>query len=379
MRTLPHVMVRLLAPFVPLFSRRVWAHVEVLLAGTILTPGRRTVTAALRVMGLSQERQFQRYHRVLNRAVWSSLAVSRVLLGLLVAAFVPAGPVILALDETLERRRGAKIAAKGIYRDPVRSSHSHFVKASGLRWICLMLLVPIPWAGRVWALPFLTALAPSERYNRERGRQHKSLTAWAWQLLLLLRRWLPERPLVVVADSTYACLEFLARCQRLAHPITVITRLRLDAALYAPVPPRRPGQLGRPRVKGQRLPTLAARLADPATCWMTITVGHWYGQGERTVEVASDTAVWYHSGLPPVPIRWVLIRDPLGQFAPQALLSTDLSLDPTQIVAWFVLRWQLEVTLQEVRRHLGVETQRHSGRTRRSRARHRPCWASTAW
>ena len=200
MPTLPETMIRLLAPFRPLLSRRVWGHVEVLLAGTILTPGCRTVTAALRVMGLGRSRQFQRYHRVLNRAVWSGRAASRVLLGLLIQAFVPAGPVVLGVDETLERRRGAKIAAKGIYRDPVRSSRSHFVKASGLRWVCLMLLVPIPWAGRVWALPFLTALAPSERYDRERRRRHKPLTTWAGQLLLLVRRWLPRRALVVVAD-----------------------------------------------------------------------------------------------------------------------------------------------------------------------------------
>jgi hypothetical protein len=351
-------MIRLLAPFRPLFSRRVWMHVEVLLAGTILTPGRRTVTAALRVMGLGQSRQFQRYHRVLSRAVWSGRAVSRVLLGLLLQAFVPTGPVVLGMDETLERRRGAKIAAKGIYRDPVRSSHSHFVKASALRWVCLMLLVPIPWAGRVWALPFLTALAPSERYNRDRGRRHKPLTTWAWQLLLLVRRWLPERGLVVVADSTYACLEFLARCQRLARPITVITRLRLDAALYDPAPSRRPGQIGRPRLKGRRLPPLAARVIDPRTRWRTVTVASWYGRASRQVEIAADTAVWYHTGLPPVPLRWVLIRDPLGRFEPQALLCTDVTATPDQILAWFVRRWQVEVTFEEARCHLGIETQR---------------------
>ena len=358
MPTLPEPMIRLLTPFAPLFSRRVWRQVQVLIAGAILSPGRRTVTAALRVMGLEQEQQFQRYHRVLNRAVWSSLAVSQVLLGLLVATFAPSGPIVLGLDETLERRRGAKIAAKGIYRDPVRSSHSHFVKASGLRWVCLMLLVPIPWAGRVWALPFLTALAPSERYSRERGRRHKTLTDWARQLLVQARRWLPARALVVVADSTYASLELLASCQRLARPITVITRLRLDAALYAPAPPRQPGQRGRPRLKGQRLPTLAARLDDPLTRWTPALIASWYGAGQRQVEIASETALWYHPGLPPVPLRWVLIRDPLGQFEPQALLCTDLTVDPAQIVAWFVLRWQLEVTLQEARRHLGVESQR---------------------
>ena len=137
---------------------------QVLLTGAILADGPRTVTAVPRVMGLAQEKRFQKYHRVLRRVRWSSLATSRRLLGMLIDAFAPEGPLPMALDDTIERRRGAKIAAKGIYRDPVRSSHSHFVKASNLRWLCLMLVAPIPWAKRSWALPFCSLLAPSERY-----------------------------------------------------------------------------------------------------------------------------------------------------------------------------------------------------------------------
>jgi hypothetical protein len=167
-----------------------------------------------------------------------------------------------------------------------------------------------------------------------------------------------RRTLVLVADSSFAVLELLARVQRLHEPIIMIVRLRLDAALYAPAPPRRPGTKGRPRKKGQRLPSLAQVLTDPATVWQRVTIRHWYGQGPRTVEIASRTCVWYRSGLPVVPIRWVLIRDPRGQFKPQALLCTDVSVAPQQILEWFVLRWQLEVTLEEVRAHLGVETQR---------------------
>jgi hypothetical protein len=351
-------MLQLMVPFAPLFSRPVWHRALVLIAGTLLAPGKRTVCAALRAMGLGHSKHFACYHRVLNRARWSSLAVSQVLLGLLVTTFAPAGPLILGLDETIERRWGPKIAAKGLYRDGVRSSKGYFVKVSGLRWISLMLLVPIPWAERVWALPFLTALAPSERHDRDRHRHHKTPTDWGRQLLLQVRRWLPERALVVVADSGYAAIALLARCARLQHPIAVLTRLRLDAALYEPAPPRLPHQNGRPRIKGRRLPTLAARLADSTTAWTPVIVTNWYGEGRRAVEVASATALWYHSGQIPVPLRWVLVRDPLGQFDPQALLCTDLAADPAQILAWFVLRWQLEVTFEEVRRHLGVETQR---------------------
>ena len=356
MITLPIEIMTRLTPFAPLFSARVWRHAHLLAVGAILAPGQRMVSTVLRTLGLSHLSSFSTYHRVLNRAAWSSLAVSRVLLGLLVATFVPTGPLVVGIDETLERRRGAKIAAKGIYRDAARSSKSQFVKSSGLRWVCLMLLVPIPWAQRVWALPFLSVLAPSERYHQERGQRHKAVTDWARQMLLALRRWFPERPLVVVADQTYAVLTLLARAVR-AH-VTVVTRLRLDAALYEPAPPRAPGQCGRPRVKGRRLPTLAQRLTDPATRWQRVTVPCWYGERDRVMEIASGTAVWYHGGLPPVPIRWVLIRDPEGTFAPQALLCTDQSACAFQIVSWFVLRWQLEVTYHEVRAHLGVETQR---------------------
>ena len=218
-------------------------------------------------------------------------------------------------------------------------------------------LTTIPWARRTWALPFLTVLAPSERYYRKRGRTPKKLTDWARQIILQLRRWLPHRPLALVADSSYAVLDLLHFCQSLAQPVTFITRLRLDAALYEPAPPRQPGQNGRPRVKGKRLPTLKELLDFPDTCWAE-ALPSWYDGTTRDVEVASRTALWYHSGKHPVPIRWVLIRDPLGQFRPQALLSTDLVATPVQIVEWFVLRWQLEVTFQEVRAHLGVETQR---------------------
>lgn len=358
MLTLPQSIIRLLEPFGPIFQAKTWEKAQLLLVGAILSPGKRTVTSALRVMGLSGDGNFARYHHVLNRAGWSSLKLSRTLLFLLLRHLdTGSGPLVFGIDETIERRRGTRIAAKGIYRDGVRSSHGHFVKASGLRWLSLMLLVPIPWAGRVWALPFLTVLAPSERFHLERGQRHKKLTDWTRQMVLQLRRWLPSRPLVLVGDSSYAVLDFLHFCQSMASPVTFITRLRLDAALYQPAPQRRPGQNGRPPVKGQRLPNLKQLLEQPQTAWEKVTVD-WYDRGQRTLEIASQTALWYHSGKAPVPIRWVLIRDPLGQLRPQALLCTQPTVQPAQIIQWFVLRWQVEVTFQEVRAHLGVETQR---------------------
>jgi hypothetical protein len=358
MPTLPSEYLTLIQVFAPIFSQRIWQHIQVLVIGAILAPGKRTVTAVFWIMGLSQEKHFQNYHRVLNRAVWSSLEISRVLLSVLITTFALVGDIVMGIDDTIERRRGEKIKAKGIYRDPVRSSHSHFVKASGLRWSSLMLLVPIPWAQRVWALPFLTVLAPSERYYQSRVRGHKILTNWARQMLLQVRRWLPKRRLVVVADACFAVISLLSRVQHLPNPICMITRFRLDAALYEPARARQPHQKGRTPLKGKRLPTLAWVLKDSTTVWQRVTLDHWYGERRRTIEITSGTAVWYHSGMPVVRIRWVLIRDPKGKFKPQALLCTDLTVKPEQILKWFVVRWQVEVTFQEVRTHLGVETQR---------------------
>ena len=355
MLSIPRSLEKLISPFACLFTIATWKKMQVLLVGAILSPKKRTVTAALRVMGRADQNDFAKYHQVLNRAVWSALKASRILLGLLLKSFDQGGPLVFGIDETLERRWGKKIKAKGIYRDAVRSSHSHFVKCSGLRWLSLMWLTAIPWAERVWALPVLTALAPSERYCQAQGMRHKKLSDWARQVILLLRRWLPERELVVVAASGYSLLDLLHRCQRLSKPIT-ITRLRLDAALYEPAPTRQPGQTGRPRLKGKRLPTLVNRLEDTTTPWQQLSV-NWYDGKQRTIELASENAVWFHSKAA-VPIRWVLLRDPQGAFEPQALLSTDLKVKPLQIIHWFILRWCLEVTFQESRAHLGLETQR---------------------
>lgn len=356
---LPAEVAKIFLPFAQLFSIRVWNHVQVLLVGSMLTTGKRTITSILEIMGLAEQPNFQNYHRVLNRAVWSNLQASKILLTTLVMTFIPHGTIVCGIDDTIERRKGKNIKAKGIYRDPVRSSHSHFVKVSGLRWLSMMLLVEIPWAKKVWGLPFLTVLAPSERYHQEQQRRHKKLTDWARQMILQVKRWLPRRELVLVADSSFASLELLDAISKDCLSTSMITRLRLDAALYEPAPLRPPGTMGRPRLKGKRLPNLEQILLDADTQWSNITLSHWYGETERQVEITTGLAIWYHTGLPIVPIRWVIVRDPLGKkFKTQALLCTNSKYQPQQVLEWFARRWQMEVTFEEVRRHLGLETQR---------------------
>ena len=356
MISLPSDFAPIILAFQPLMLNRTWQHAVVLLVGAILAPGKRTVSSALRIMGRRHESRFQNYHRVLNRAAWDLRQGSGILLGLLIQRFAPRGRLLFGLDDTIERRWGPKIRARGIYRDPVRSSQSHFVKASGLRWLSLMLLVPVSWAQRVWALPLFTCLAPSERFYADRQRKPKTLLDWARQQCFQLRRWLPERDLTLVVDGAFAALEFLDQLRSVS--ITCITRLRLDARLYEPPPVRRPCRPGRPSVKGARLPSLKTHLADRRTGWQTATVANWYGHRGRRVQFCSGTAIWYHGGLPPTPLRWVLIRDPESRFDPLALLCTDRKAQPLEIIADYVCRWQLEVTLEEARAHLGLETQR---------------------
>jgi DDE superfamily endonuclease len=344
-----------LAGFADLFTRPTWSHVPLLLAGAILAPGRRTVTAALRILGRERDPGFCTFHRILNRAAWSSRVAAHQLLLLLVNVFVPAGaPVVIGLDDTIERRWGPKINARGIYRDPVRSSKGHFVKASGLRWLSAMLLVRVPWADRIMALPFLTLLAPSKRFYAGKPRAPKTLLDWARQAALQIHRWLPDRYIVMVGDSAFAAIEFLAA---VGNQVCVVTRLRLDANLFHFPPPKRKAR-GRPPIKGKPHKKLSAILKHRNVAWTRYRVSLWYGRSNRIVEIATGTAIWYRGGVPPVPIRWLLVRDPTGELDPQAFLATDLGAHPRDILAWFVSRWQVEVTFEEVRTHLGVETQR---------------------
>lgn len=356
MFTLPEEFSKLISVFSPLFSKMVFENVGQLLLGSILTIGKRTICSVLRTLDLREEPNWSKYHKVLNRAKWSAHKCSQSLLSLLIRQFVEGQKrLIFVIDETLERRWGSKIKARGVYRDAVRSSKSHFVKCSGLRWICLMFVTRISWADKIWALPFLTVLAPSERYHERQGKRHKKISDWARQLAFQLNRWLPGFESIIVGDSTCAVLDLLA-----ARPEKVnwVTRLRMDAALYDPAPIRPKGKRGRGRIKGRRQPTLLERLKNPKTKWQKVRFSEWYGEKGKLLETTSGTPIWHHPGKPPVPVRWVLVRDPEAELDPTAILCTDLDLKPIEIVQHFVKRWQVEVTFEEVRAHLGVETQR---------------------
>lgn len=360
MLSLPPEIMDVLGAFAPVFSERVWEWVKVLTIGAILAPGKRTVTSILRVMGLSEEKQYQNYHRVLNRAVWSSLEVSQILLGLLVSAFVAAGvPLVVAADETLERRKGEQIADKGVYRDAARSSRKHLVTSFGLRWVSMALLVPVPWSKRRWALPYLAALAPSEKTNQANGKRHKTSIRWVMQMIGQTRRWMKKRAMTLVVDGGLAAIELGHRC--IQGGVTLVATLRLDARLFDEAGKQPSGKPGPKPKKGQRQPSLKKRLEDPTTLWERITMP-WYNGREYTLDIISGLSLWHTPGKDPLPIRWVLVRDPLGKLETKAFFTTWLNAPALQILIWVVMRWGIEVTFEEVRAHLGFETQRQWNR-----------------
>jgi hypothetical protein len=350
-------IINLLSVFAVAFTAPTFAKVRILIYGTILAPGRRTVTAALRVVGLKDEKHFTNYHRVLNRDRWSPWVVSKILLGLIIRVLLPAGaPLLLAIDETLERRRGKKIKHKGWFRDPVRSTQQQVVKALGIRWVCLAILVPVPWSQRLWALPFLTVLSLGKKTSAKLGKRHRTLVGWVELMIDKVRRWQPDREIVLVGDGSYAAIGLVQRCQRLKKPVALVSRLRLDARLFD-FPGLQPTSKRGPKPKkGVRLTKLVQRVADPQTGWRRLALVL-YSQ-EHQLEFVTGVCLWHTPGQDPVPIRWVLVRSPEDSFKPMAFFCSEPQTTPEQIILWASLRWNIEVTFEELRAHLGFETQR---------------------
>jgi DDE superfamily endonuclease len=267
---------------------------------------------------------------------------------------VPAGAtLVLGADDTVERRSGRKIAAKGCYRDAVRSTKKHVVRCFGLKWVSMMLLVPVPWSRRVWALPFLTTLCwPAEQSSQ---RRHKTSVDWVRQMMKQVRRWLPGHRLVVVVDGGFAAVSLALAC--VTHHVTMVSRLRWDAALYHPPAPPPKGKRGPTPLKGQRQRSLQRWAERADTPWETMAVD-WYRGERKPLWVFSRTALWYTPKWPPVAIRYVVVADPEGKLRMEAFFCTNLEATPVEILQWVVMRWSVEVTFEEARAHLGLETQR---------------------
>ncbi len=344
------------------FSKKVWVKAQLLLLGAICCPGSRTICNVLRTVGLKGCKQFHKYHRFLSRDKWSALSLSKVLLGLLVDSFIGTDePLVFVVDETIERRWGAMISKRGIYRDAVRSSASHFVKCSGLRWMCLMLLTPLPWLKKgTWALPILTALCPSKGYWQKRfqPRVHKTLGDWTRQLICWLNRYAKEleRPIYLVGDGSYATYELMIAAQK--SDIGLIVRMKMNARLFALPGPQPKSKRGpKPKI-GKRLPSMEKCLTDGQVEWKQVCFEEWYGNKGKVMLMTSGKAIWDSNKGVRVMVSWVLLKDPEGKLKPVLLACSQPNCDPVDMVRFFVRRWRVEVTFAEVRRHLGIETQR---------------------
>lgn len=351
-------IISVLSVFAVAFTVPTFAKSLTLLYGVILAPGRRTVASALRMVGLADDPHFTNYHRVLNRDHWSPMVLSKILLALIIRVFLTAdAPLAILVDDTLERRQGKEIRYKSRFHDAVLSTAYKVVTSMGLRWICMAILAPVPWSSRLWALPFMVILTLAPGTSEKLHKPHRTLVGWAEFMIERIRRWQPESQIILTGDGGYAAVVLVQRCQRLKKPVCFISRLRLDAVLHDFPSPKPKGKRGRQAKKGALQPNLAHRLTDPATVWEKATIP-WYGGYMKDIEFVSGVSLWYHRGLDPVSLRWVLVRATDKSIKPAAFFSSNPNVAPLFILNWFVSRWNIEVTFEELRAYLGFETQR---------------------
>lgn len=354
MLTIPSAAQSLFMSFSVGFTQPTFERVVPLAIGAILAMGRRTVTAILWTMRGLVAGHPSTYHRVLSRAAWSLWPVGKVVAGAILHQIPRDEPVLVPMDDTTAQHRGKRVYGKGCHHDAVRSAHNHVVFRWGHRWIVLAISVKFPFISRRWALPVLAALYRPEALNHAEARRHKTAPHLARQLMAVLIHWFPERKFVFLGDGGYASHDLAQFCYRHRRHATLVSRFHGDANLYAPAPKQR-NRIGRPRVKGRKLPSpqqvVARRQLTPATV-------SWYGGGDRRVQLTSDTGQWYKTAAGLVPIRWVFVRDMQGTHRDEYFYTTDTSLSGEQIASWFTARWPIETTFQEVRAHMGFETPR---------------------
>ncbi len=357
MTNLPAPMIQLLSIFLPLFSNPTYQSFLFLFHAHVLCKGRRTVTEMLKRMGLINLKNYSKYHDFFSKAKWSTLNGSKILL-LKLMSLTP-GAVTFSFDTTVERRKGVKIKGLGMQRDAVRSTKGRKVLVPGLNWLVCAVHIQLPWSKNKWALPVLTILMPPETplstskniHDLKKTKRHKTLTQWTCQAVKLLRRWLGSTTkITIVADSAFATYALANTCIDLG--ITLVSRMRLDARTFEFPPP--PKGRGRRKLVGNRLPTFQNMLKDTSLVWDKV-VPLWYGGKNKEIQILTGTCLWYGYGIRPVPIKWVLTRDGNQE---ALIFSTDLNHPLNELIEVFVGRWGIEVTFEEARTHLGMETQR---------------------
>lgn len=362
MSNLPHSILTTLTIFLPLFSKPTFNKFLLLFHAHILCKGCRTVTALLKRIGRRNSTNYSDYHSFFNKNRWSPLQGAKILF-LKLITLIPENEVInIALDTTVERRKGSKIRSINMQRDAVRSTKNRKVLVPGLLWLVCTIQIKLPWTHKIWALPFLTVLLPpekplssskNEKDIKGRREKHKTLNDWASQVVKLLRRWAGNSiKMNIVADSAFATYLLANSC--IDYNVNLTSRMRLDARTFEFPSIKKNGQKN---LVGKRMPTFKDMLEDDSLKWEIVET-LWYSGKMKKIEFLVGTCLWYGYGIRPVPIKWVLIRDPNGKTESIALFTLDLKVDAKRIIADYIGRWPIEVTFEEARAHLGMESQR---------------------
>lgn len=366
---LPTEAASLLAVLTPAFTQPTAARVTTLLAGTILTTGRRTVANILRTLRHLAPGHRTTYQRVLSRAPWSALELGCALAAFILRHLVPKGPVILVGDDTVDGHKGEHVYGKARHRDPVRSTHAFTAWRYGHRWVVLAVLVKLPFATRRWALPILVDLYRSPELDKREKRPHRTPAQLMCRLLRLLIIRFPDRTFIFVGDGGYGSHEVARFCHRHRNRLALVSKFHPEANLFDP-PAAYRGK-GRPPVKGRRRQKPRAAVAAVAKTKRKPLAVDWYGGGTRRVGVVSQSAHWFKSGHGLVPVRWVFVEDRTGTHREEYLFTTDVSLSASVIIGLYCGRWNIETTFQELRSCLGLESTR--GWCRQTVLRAAPC------
>lgn len=334
------------------FTRPTFQRFILLMSGLIVTMGRRTVSHSLRSIESQLNGHWSDYHRLYSNARYSmwklSLALARQVVSLLPAD----QPIILVGDDTVDGKDGDCVWAKGAHRDSVRSSRSVSAVKFGHKWLVLCVLVRFARAARLWALPILCGLCISLKTGATLGKRQKTPSQLARQLLIRMMRWFPERKFILLGDFQVISHATACFAQRHRDRVTVVGRLRGDANLYG-YPKRR----GRAK-KGRKHPSPCQRIKHLKPTTQQV---QWYGSVQRTLSYVSETGLWFNKNACQVtPIRWVcVLGDPKHSLPDAYFFTSDTTMPAAQIIEWFAKRWNIEVTFEETRTLLGLETTRH--------------------
>jgi len=356
--SLPPTLQALADAFSVAFSRPTFQRVLVLWGGAILAKGRHTITNCLRAVGPLARGHASSYHRVFSKAHWSLWPLGRALAAAILE-LVPAGQaVVVVLDDTTAMHKGKCVYGKGKHHDACRSTHTHMVWVWGHKWVVLAICVKFSFATRAWALPVLMALYRPRELDEQEKRRHKTPIDLGRQLMAALMHWFPQRRFVLLGDGGFASHALACFCHGHEKRLSLVSRLHPRARLYDPPPPRKPGQGGRPRIKGRKRAAPQDVAARTPKRQRQVATVEWYGGASRKVELVGGWAHWYMGGQGLVPIQWAFVHDLEGTHRDEYFYSTDLTLAPANLVSLYTRRWSIEVTFQEAKFHLGLETTR---------------------